>query len=73
MSGDKGVTAEMPVTNGQLHLPPLDAPAVPTPGKRKRGSSPDEKFTQDDSTSSSSQQKHELDQTLRHLLQILNK
>jgi hypothetical protein len=74
MSSDEGgETAAMPVTNGELHPATADTP-LPIFGKRKRVSSPDETPGQDSAPPTvPAQEKQELNQTLRYLLQILAK
>jgi len=75
MSSDEGgETAAMPVTNGELHPATADIPSLPISGKRKRVSSPDETPGQDSAPPTvPAQEKQELNQTLRYLLQILAK
>ncbi|KAL1962074.1 hypothetical protein VTN77DRAFT_602 [Rasamsonia byssochlamydoides] len=71
-SDEGGETATMPVTNGDLHPPPAGSAALSTPAKRKRVSSSEERSAQVNAPSASAgQDKEELDQTLRYLLQIL--
>jgi hypothetical protein len=74
MSSDEGgETAAMPVTNGELHPATADT-LLPISGKRKRVSSPDETPAQDSAPPTvPAQEKQELNQTLRYLLQILAK
>ena len=75
MSSDEGgKSAAMPVTNGELHPATADTPSLPISGKRKRVSSPDEKPAQDDAPPTvPAEEKQELNQTLRYLLQIMAK
>lgn len=57
----------MAVTNGELHPPADGSPVLSTPGKRKRAPTPDrnENPAKEDTA--------EFDQTLRYLVQILEK
>ncbi|OJJ51571.1 hypothetical protein ASPZODRAFT_55194 [Penicilliopsis zonata CBS 506.65] len=75
MSADEGSeTASMPLANGTHNPVTPDPPALATPGKRKRGPSHDEKASQEASASSSQpQDKAQLHETLRNLVEVLNK
>lgn len=63
--------ATMAVTNGELHPPSDESPVLSTPGKRKRTSTPDR--SENLSPNTAKEDKAELDQTLRYLVQILEK
>lgn len=67
-----GDSTKMTEPNGQLHPTTSDTRALPTPGKRKRGSQ-DDPSTQDASSSTESQEKVKLQEMLRNLVEILNR
>ncbi|CRG85969.1 hypothetical protein PISL3812_02972 [Talaromyces islandicus] len=66
----EGDVATMAVTNGELHPPTDESPVLSTPGKRKRASTPDRN---ESPIKTAEEDKAELDQTLRYLVQILAK
>ncbi|KAH8692641.1 hypothetical protein BGW36DRAFT_301641 [Talaromyces proteolyticus] len=70
-SEQEGEAATVPMTNGELHPPSDESPALSTPGKRKRAASP-ERIKNNEPTSAEDD-KAEVDQTLRDLLQILSR
>lgn len=75
MSADEGGgTTSISATNGEVHAATPDPPSLATPGKRKRVSSHDDKTPQDPNhPASQGQEKVKLQETLRNLVDILNK
>lgn len=69
-SEQEGDAATMAVTNGELHPPADESPVLSTPGKRKRASTPDRS---ENLTTTAEEDKAELDQTLRYIVEILAK
>jgi hypothetical protein len=75
-SEDGGEAATMPLTNGERHLPSDESAALSTPAKRKRPSTPEGNPTQEKkkpAIKTSEEEKLELDQNLRYIIQIAAK